>query len=202
MQEVEAPTRVRFGVFEADLKAGELRRAGIRIRIQRQPFKVLALLLEHAGELVTREQIQQRLWGNDTTVDFDHSLGIAINKLRETLSDSADNPRFIETLARRGYRFIAPVMPDLPAASVAVAPALAPVAPSETVPVSSRRGHWRVWLRRNTLCRDCDGILDSRRTATGPPAPGPHGANGCVTTKVPVETSSPDTTLWKLVGPR
>ncbi|HEX3435461.1 MAG TPA: winged helix-turn-helix domain-containing protein [Pseudacidobacterium sp.] len=103
------PERFSFGLFEADLKAGELRKNGKRIRIQGQPFRVLAILLEHHGELVTREQIQQRLWGDNTTVDFDHSLGIAVNKLREALGDSADNPRFIETLARRGYRFIAPV---------------------------------------------------------------------------------------------
>ncbi len=101
-------TRVRFGVYEADLKTGELRKSGTRIRIQSQPFKVLTLLLENAGEVVTREQLQQELWGSDTIVDFDHSLGTAINKIREALGDSADNPRFIETLAKRGYRFIAP----------------------------------------------------------------------------------------------
>lgn len=98
-----------FGLFEADLKAEELRKNGRPVRIQGQPFRVLAILLEHHGEVVSREDIQRRLWGDNTTVDFDHSLGIAINKLREALGDSADNPRFIETLARRGYRFIAPV---------------------------------------------------------------------------------------------
>lgn len=101
--------KVSFGVFEADLQTGELRRAGIRIKIQSQPFKVLSILLERAGEVVTREELQQKLWGDKTTVDFDHSLGTAINKIREALGDSADNPRFVETLARRGYRFIAPV---------------------------------------------------------------------------------------------
>jgi Tol biopolymer transport system component/DNA-binding winged helix-turn-helix (wHTH) protein len=101
--------KLRFGLFEADLSSGELRKSGIRIRIQAQPFRVLSFLLEKPGEVVTREEIQQRLWGSDTIVDFDHSLGTAINKLREALGDSAENPRFIETLARRGYRFLAPV---------------------------------------------------------------------------------------------
>ncbi|HSY01222.1 MAG TPA: winged helix-turn-helix domain-containing protein [Acidobacteriaceae bacterium] len=101
--------RFRFGLFEADAESGELRKSGIRIRLQAQPFRVLICLLERPGEVVTREEIQQRLWGNDTIVDFDHSLGTAINKLRESLGDSAENPRFIETLARRGYRFLAPV---------------------------------------------------------------------------------------------
>jgi len=99
----------RFGLFEADPESGELRKSGIRVRLQAQPFRVLVCLLERPGELVSREEIQQRLWGNDTIVDFDHSLGTAINKLREALGDSAENPRFIETLARRGYRFLAPV---------------------------------------------------------------------------------------------
>lgn len=101
--------RFRFGLFEADSGSGELRKSGIRIRLQAQPFRVLLCLLERPGELVTREEIQQRLWGSDTIVDFDHGIGTAINKLRETLGDSAENPRFIETLSRRGYRFIAPV---------------------------------------------------------------------------------------------
>jgi len=103
--------RVQFGVFEADLKSGELRRAGARIRLQSQPFKLLAALLEQPGEVVTHESLQQLLWGTDTTVDFDHSLGIAVNKLREALGDRAENPRFVETLPKRGYRFIAPVKP-------------------------------------------------------------------------------------------
>jgi Tol biopolymer transport system component/DNA-binding winged helix-turn-helix (wHTH) protein len=106
---VESPSRVLFGLFEADLQTGELWKAGKRIKIQSQPFKVLTALLERPGEIVTREELQLRVWGKDTIVDFDHSLGTAINKIREALSDTADNPRFVETLARRGYRFIAPV---------------------------------------------------------------------------------------------
>jgi len=102
-------SRVRFGPFEADLKTGELWKAGARLRLQEQPFQVLAMLLERGGELVTREDLRQRLWPADTFVDFDHSLNTAINKLRDTLGDSADQPAFIETLPRRGYRFVAPI---------------------------------------------------------------------------------------------
>jgi cholera toxin transcriptional activator len=99
----------RFGVFELDLAAGELRKNGAKLRLQEQPFQVLALLLERAGDVVTREELRQKLWPADTFVDFDHGLNTAVNKLRETLGDSASSPRYIETLARRGYRFIAPV---------------------------------------------------------------------------------------------
>jgi TolB-like protein/DNA-binding winged helix-turn-helix (wHTH) protein/Tfp pilus assembly protein PilF len=100
---------VRFGVFEADLRSGELRKKGTRIRLQGQPFVLLITLLKQRGEVVTREELRRALWPEDTFVDFDHSLGTAINKLREVLGDTASNPRFIETLPRRGYRFIAPV---------------------------------------------------------------------------------------------
>ncbi len=100
---------VRFGVFELDLVAGELRKSGLRIRLQEQPFQVLALLLERPGDVVTREELRQKLWPADTFVDFDHSLNTAINKLREALGDSASSPRYVETLARRGYRFLATV---------------------------------------------------------------------------------------------
>jgi len=125
----KAASRFRFGLFEVDAESGELRKSGTRVRLQAQPFRVLICLLERPGEVVTRDEMQQRLWGSDTIVDFDHSLGTAINKLREALGDSAENPRFIETLARRGYRFLAPVtvVPDAPAhASTAPAPAATP----------------------------------------------------------------------------
>ena len=105
----EVPLRYRFGLYEADVRAGELRRDGIRIKLQDQPFQVLVALLERPNDLVTREELRLRLWPADTFVDFDHSLNTAINKLREALGDSASNPRFIETKARKGYRFIAPV---------------------------------------------------------------------------------------------
>jgi DNA-binding winged helix-turn-helix (wHTH) protein len=100
---------LRFGVFEVDLEAGELRKNGARIRLQEQPFQVLATLLQNAGQVVTREHLREKIWPADTFVDFDHSLNTAVNKIRESLGDSASSPRFVETLARRGYRFIAPV---------------------------------------------------------------------------------------------
>src|SRR5215471_652695 len=101
---------VRFGVFELDLRAGELRKHGLKVKLQDQPFQVLVMLLEHAGDVVTREQLFEKLWSTDTFVDFERSLNAAVKKLRQALGDSADNPRFIETLARRGYRFLAPVI--------------------------------------------------------------------------------------------
>jgi len=111
MPDAGSTTRlIRFGVFEADLVTGELRRNGTKIRVQEQPFQVLAVLLERPGELVTRDELQKRLWPADTFVDFDHSLNTAVNKLREALADTAANPRFVQTVARRGYRFIAPVV--------------------------------------------------------------------------------------------
>ncbi len=97
---------VRFGVFEADLNAGELRKEGRRVRLQEQPFQVLVLLLEKPGEVVTRESLREKLWPADTFVDFDHSLNTAVNKVREALGDSASEPRFVETIAKRGYRFL------------------------------------------------------------------------------------------------
>lgn len=109
------PHVVRFGIFEADFRNGELRRSGIKIRLQEQPFRLLAVLLERPGEVVTREEIRQRLWPSDTFVSFDHSLNTAANKLRDALGDAASNPRFIETIPRRGYRFIAPVQVEPPA---------------------------------------------------------------------------------------
>lgn len=103
------PTRlVRFGVFEIDVQAGDLRKQGRKIKLQEQPFQILALLLQRRGQLVSRDELRHRLWPEDTFVDFDHSLNTAIMRLRETLGDSSDNPRFIETVPKRGYRFIAP----------------------------------------------------------------------------------------------
>ena len=102
---------VRFGAFELDLRSGELRKGGQRGHLPDQPLQVLALLLEHPGELVTRDELRQRLWAADTYVDFERGLNAAVKRLRDALGDSADTPRFIETLHRRGYRFIAPVEP-------------------------------------------------------------------------------------------
>ncbi|MGA7158028.1 MAG: winged helix-turn-helix domain-containing protein [Acidobacteriaceae bacterium] len=103
------PARYRFGVFEADSATGELRRKGVRVKLHAQPFQVLLLLLERPGEMLTREEICSKLWPDGTFVDYEHGLNSAINRLREALGDKASQPRFIETLARRGYRFLAPI---------------------------------------------------------------------------------------------
>ena len=100
---------VRFGVFEADLQTGELHKNGVKVPLQGQPFQVCALLLERSGELVTREELRQKVWPEDTFVDFEQALNTAIAKIRVALGDEADNPRFVQTLPRRGYRFIGPV---------------------------------------------------------------------------------------------
>jgi TolB-like protein/DNA-binding winged helix-turn-helix (wHTH) protein/tetratricopeptide (TPR) repeat protein len=113
MPSVTSP--MRFGAFEVDLESGELRRNGTRIHLADQPLQVLALLLQHPGELVTREELHQHLWSTDTFVDFEHSLNAAVKRLREALGDSADNPRFIETIPRHGYRFIGPIADQKPA---------------------------------------------------------------------------------------
>src|SRR6185369_2959191 len=99
-----SPSVLRFGSFELDLRAGELHKQGLRVKLQEQPFRVLTALLHHPGEVVTREELRSQIWPADTFVDFDNSLNTSINKLREALGDSADSPRFIQTLPRRGYR--------------------------------------------------------------------------------------------------
>lgn len=116
------PKLARFGVFEADLEARELRKQGRRVRLQDQPFAMLAMLLERAGNVVTREDLRERLWPADTFVDFDHSLNTAVNKIREVLADSATSPRFVETVARRGYRFLGEVQWEAQTESEAAAP--------------------------------------------------------------------------------
>jgi cholera toxin transcriptional activator len=160
----------RFGVFELDLNAGELRKSGVKMRLQGQPFQVLALLLERAGEVVTREELQQKLWPADTFVDFDHSLNTAINKVREALGDSASSPRFIETLARRGYRFIAPVQNPVqipvqnPAQNnaqipVAAAPPPAPAAPSSEIVSQPLHPELEVPIPRRTITRTLFALI-------------------------------------------
>ena len=135
------PRRYRFAVFELDLAARELRKNGLRIKLQDQPLTVLELLIERQGELVTREEIRKRLWPADTFVDFDRSLNTAINRLRDALGDQAENPRFVETLPRRGYRFI------FPAEVVGDSPVELPVPPLPEPPkpgVSKRLWIWRI----------------------------------------------------------
>jgi TolB-like protein/DNA-binding winged helix-turn-helix (wHTH) protein len=111
---------VRFGIFEVDLNALELRKNGLRLKLPEQPFQILAMLLERPGEIITRDELRNRLWQTDTFVDFDHGLNNAVMRLREVLGDSSDNPRFVETIPRRGYRFIAPVDEFLPVQPAAV----------------------------------------------------------------------------------
>ena len=125
----QSATVFRFGTFEVDLRVGELRKQGVRIKLQEQPFLVLKALLGRSGEIVTREELRSQIWSADTFVDFDNSLNTSINKLREALGDSADGPRFIETLPRRGYRFIAPVRGN----------DQSPASPAETSPPRKRR---------------------------------------------------------------
>jgi TolB-like protein/DNA-binding winged helix-turn-helix (wHTH) protein len=146
---VPSPRTIRFGVFELDLRSGELRKQGRKIRLEGQPVQVLMCLLENPGELVTREELHRKLWPADTFVNFEHGLNAAVKRLRQALSDSADNPRFIETLPRRGYRFIAPVqaVPGSGEVPTASAPDPPPegideeqVDPSDTPAVSER---WR-----------------------------------------------------------
>ena len=117
----------RFGVFEADALRGELRRAGLRIKLREQSFQILLALLENPGEIVTREELRRQLWPSDTFVDFDHSLNTAMMRLRDALGDSTDAPIYVETVPRHGYRFIAPVLP-------AQAPFRAPAAPQREIP--------------------------------------------------------------------
>jgi TolB-like protein/DNA-binding winged helix-turn-helix (wHTH) protein len=149
----------RFGLYEADLQQRVLTKSGIRVRLQDQPFQVLAFLLERPGEIVTREEILQRLWSADTHVEFEDGLNTAINKLRVALGDDANNPRFIETVPRRGYRFIAPVEGALPASAQDSTTQDAPVVKQEALdpaidkpdakvpaPSGTRTQRWPVWL--------------------------------------------------------
>src|SRR5215470_17088523 len=109
MERLRQPPVLRFGTYEVDPHAGELRKAGIRIKVQQQPLKLLEILVEHPGEVVTREELRARIWPDESFGDFDQAVNVAVAKLRSALSDSADNPRYIETVPRRGYRFIAEV---------------------------------------------------------------------------------------------
>jgi len=134
MPEASPRKAVRFGAFEVDLVSGELRKNGTRIRLQEQPFRVLAMLLERPGEMVAREDLHSKLWPDDTFVDFDHGLNTAVNKLREALGDAAANPRFVQTVARRGYRFIAPVQVNGNPAAPAAEDTPAPLSPEPAPP--------------------------------------------------------------------
>src|SRR5712692_8351993 len=120
--ESKLPQILRFGVFQIDVRAGELHKNGVKLKLQEQPFQVLCLLVEHPGEVVSRDEIRNRLWPADTFVDFDHGLNAAIKRLRDALGESAETPVFVETVARRGYRFIAPVDGYSPPSAIAAVP--------------------------------------------------------------------------------
>jgi DNA-binding winged helix-turn-helix (wHTH) protein len=129
MVQSTTPRRFRFANFELDTRSGELPRGDVKVRLQEQPFQVLLMLLEHAGDVVTREEMRRQVWRHETFVDFDHGLNSIVNRLRDALGDSAENPRFIETLPRRGYRFLAPVEE--------VSPQRASSGQAQALPVSS-----------------------------------------------------------------
>jgi len=156
MEETTRPHQVvRFGDFEVDLREGELRKHGLKIKLQKQPLHLLAMLLEHPGKVLTREELRQTLWPTDTFVDFEHSINKAISKIRQALGDSAENPRFLETLPGHGYRFIAPME--------TVAPAFSPsdvAAPSEAIfPGASRRSAPQPFLRKVLIAALAVGAL-------------------------------------------
>jgi DNA-binding winged helix-turn-helix (wHTH) protein len=128
---------IRFGIFEVDLRAGEVRRQGSKVKLQDQPFQVLAMLLERPGQVVTREELRDRIWPTGIFVDFDKSLSKAVNKIREALGDSPENSRFVETLPRRGYRFLVPIESGHAAEATALHLSRPP---AESKPVPSSRG--------------------------------------------------------------
>src|SRR6478736_8915031 len=129
---------VRFSVFEVDLRSGELRRSGVRIKLQDQPFRLLLILLDHAGDVVTREELQRQIWPSDTFVDFDRGLNNAVKRLREALGDTAESPRYIETLPKRGYRFIGALRDTEDRGGAVMAQ------PAATAPLNTRRRVARV----------------------------------------------------------
>src|SRR5690242_1941448 len=144
------PDRWRFGQFEIDLSTGELRKSGLRIHIQDQPLRILGALLERAGELVTREELRERLWPSETFVNFERSLNAAVAKLRQVLADSAEQPRYIETMARRGYRFVAPVEASPPLTKTVELPVY-PTAVEADRPVPRRKREQWVWPAAATI---------------------------------------------------
>lgn len=151
---------VRFEGFEADLHSGEVRKSGIRVKLQEQPFKVLQVLLEHPGELVTREELQSRIWPEENFGDFDHAVNVAVGKLRTALGDSADNPRFVETVPRRGYRFVASLEGSLIGTLPAATPAsVDPVGPSDKSDPSGGSKVRRRWVLQAASAIAVAGIL-------------------------------------------
>jgi DNA-binding winged helix-turn-helix (wHTH) protein len=151
--ETDAKQVIRFGTFEVDPRAGELRRNGSRVKLQDQPFQVLLALVAKPGDVVTREELRAKLWPADTFVDFDHGLNAAVKRLRDALGDTAENPRFIETLAKRGYRFLVPLQGHAVPPSSAV---LAPVPPATTTGTTG--GYFTRW--------QISGVLGSNQSVS------------------------------------
>jgi Tol biopolymer transport system component/DNA-binding winged helix-turn-helix (wHTH) protein len=186
------PRTFRFGLFELDSNAGELRRNGVRVKLQEQPLQILVQLLEKPGEVITRDELRSRLWGSDTFVDFDHSLNAAIRRLRDALGDSAENPRFVETIARRGYRFLAPVATTpVNGAGPALLPAATDSAPS---PGNPRRSWWMAGLAAIvlTLVGVRLGVLLGRQHSSPEPVRISQLTANPVEDRVRAEAISPD----------
>jgi TolB-like protein/DNA-binding winged helix-turn-helix (wHTH) protein/Tfp pilus assembly protein PilF len=186
---------VRFGPFEADLAAGEVRKSGVKLRLTGQPFEILAMLLARPGEVVTREDLRRKLWPGDTFVDYEHSVNAAINKLRDALSDSADSPVYVETLPRRGYRFIAPVSPAAAPPAASAEPLLRPVVSGATENAAARTSArtWRigaVLVVAAALIGLAFLAAGRRRAATSPASPAVTGVRGLAV--LPFETLSRD----------
>src|SRR6516165_9106588 len=160
-----AGNAVCFGPFKLDLKAGELLQDGRKILLQEQPFQVLKMLLQHPGEVVTREEIRKKLWPNDTIVEFDHSINAAIKKLRLALGDSAEEPRYVETVARRGYRLMVPVewVREQPGAKGAEVTAGAPSEPG-SADLSSKSADF---IQRTAAELETNSALPSVASLTG-----------------------------------
>ncbi len=163
MSEESPARRFRFGIFEADAETGELRRQGMRVRLNSQPFQMLVLLLERSGELVTREEIARRLWPEGTFVDYEHGVNSAVNRIREALGDAAASPRFVETLARRGYRFIAPVERVEERGPVETRPVVAPAPGKEEEPQDLTENHsgWRILATADDLPKTSRSIANA-----------------------------------------
>src|SRR5271156_2451358 len=167
--------RVAFDRFEMDLRSGELRKDGRKIRLQAQPFQLLAILIDNAGDVVTREEICRALWRTDTFVDFDHSVAAAVNKIREALCDSVENPRFIETVPKRGYRFIGRIKLEAPVVMGVAKPVQAaePTAVSAVKEKESSGKNWTLGLAGIAVVAACAVLIiwlarkpgDSRRDA-------------------------------------